>query len=376
MEIPFATSGRSSIGIEWELALVDPVSRALVPMGHELLAELARRRPDLAPRLSTELLLNTVELDTGVHTRVATAVDELRAIAAELSSCAAEAGVRVIGAGTHPFAKAADEPYTATERYTRLIDRTRWWGRSMLIYGIHVHVGIDRRDAVFPVLTGLLPYVGHLIGLTASSPFWEGVETGYASNRTMMFQQLPTAGLPQQFHSWEEYESFIQDLRATGVIDALTENRWDIRPAAHFGTIELRLNDAVSSLDEIGAVTALAQCLVDWLYAEVSAGRSPEELAPWQVRENKWRAARYGVDTELIVSRGNRQEGFAASLARIVETLLPTAERLGCVDELTDTTRIAAAGPSASRQLAVARASGLPGVVDALAEEFEASVLR
>lgn len=376
VEIPFALSQRSTIGVEWELALVDRETRALAPEGHNLLSELAQRHSEFAPRLSKELLLNTIELDTGVHTHAGEAAAELETIARAASDLADERGLRIIGAGTHPFAIAVDEPYTTSARYNHLIDRTQWWGRAMLIYGIHVHVGIERRDAVFPVLRGLLPYYPHLLAISASSPFWEGATTGYASNRTMIFQQLPTAGLPYPFTTWTEYEAFIEDMFSSGVIEALTENRWDVRPAAHFGTLELRISDAVSTTREIAAIAALAQSLVDWLYGEITAGREVLNLAPWQVRENKWRAARFGVDTNLIVSRDNAQEPLLDSLRRLVETLTPTAERLGCLAELHDAITIATEGPSYKRQLAVADAAGgnLDAVVDSLADEFDHSV--
>lgn len=376
VKIPFAASQRSTIGVEWELALTDAATRGLQPAGHDIIATLAHRRPDLAPRLSKELLLNTVEIDTGIHNSVAPAVAELASLGRAVRDVASESSLRLIGAGTHPFAIASTEPVTASDRYDHLIERTQWWGRAMLIYGIHVHVGVEQRDAVFPVLRGLLPYVAHLIAISASSPFWEGTTTGYASNRTMMFQQLPTAGLPYPLETWAEYESFVSDLYAANVIEAITENRWDIRPAAHFGTIELRISDAVPTLREIGAITALTQCLVDWLYGEVTSGRPVLTLAPWQVRENKWRAARYGVNTDIIVSRDNRQAPLTSALRDLVTTLTPTAERLGCVVELNDAITIALTGPSYQRQLSVASANGgdLIAVVDSLADEFDASI--
>ncbi len=378
VEITFASSQRSTIGVEWELALIDRATRALVADGHEVIAELSARQPALAPRLSKELLLNTVEIDTGIHSRVASAVAELASIGSAVGGVAHERGLRLIGAGTHPFAIAADEPVTSSKRYDRLIERTQWWGRSMLIYGIHVHVGVERRDAVFPIIQGLLPYIPHLLALSASSPFWEGTATGYASNRTMLFQQLPTAGLPYAFDTWQQYEAYIADLFASGTIEAPTENRWDIRPAAHFGTVELRVSDAVATIREIAAITALTQSLVDWLYGEVIAGNPVIRLSPWQVRENKWRAARFGVAADVITDSENTQVPLLDSLRGLVETLSPTAERLGCLAELNDVIALATDGPSYLRQLAVAEAADhqLSAVVDSLADEFEHSISR
>ena len=133
-------------------------------------------------------------------------------------------GVEVFCAGSHPFSPPQLQPVTDKERYAKLIDRTQWWGRQMVIYGVHVHVGLDRRDKVLPVLDGLVNYFPHFQALSASSPFWGGEDTGYASQRALMFQQLPTAGLPFQFATWEEYESYVQDMFTTGVIDTLPKS--------------------------------------------------------------------------------------------------------------------------------------------------------
>jgi carboxylate-amine ligase len=161
-----------------------------------------------------------------------------------------------MSAGTHPFAQWQSQEVRAKDRYLELVDRTQWWGRNMLIFGVHVHVGIDSRDKVLPIVNALLAYVPHLQALSASSPFWGGTDTGYASNRAMMFQQLPTAGLPFQFDQWADYEKYVDDMLTTGIIDHINEIRWDIRPAPHWGTVEVRVCDGLPTLEEILAITA------------------------------------------------------------------------------------------------------------------------
>src|SRR5699024_7503734 len=166
------------------------------------------------------------------------------------------------------------------------------------------------------------------------SPVWSGHDTGYASNRAMMFQQLPTAGLPFQFDDWGAYEAFVHDQTATGVVDDLTEIRWDIRPAPRLGTIEVRVCDGVPTFAELAALVALIQCLVVESDERLEAGETLPSLPPWHVQENKWRAARYGLDAEVIVDAGNTERLITDDLDGILTRLQPVARRLGCAGEL------------------------------------------
>ena len=217
-------------------------------------------------------------------------------------------GVEVFCAGSHPFSPPQLQPVTDKARYAKLIDRTQWWGRQMVIYGVHVHVGLDSRDKVLPVLDGLVNYFPHFQALSASSPFWGGEDTGYASHRALMFQQLPTAGLPFQFATWAEYESYVADMFTTGVIDTISEIRWDIRPVPNLGTIEMRICDGLAALEEVGAIAALTQCLVDEFSTTLDNGGTIPTMPPWHIQENKWRAARDGLEAIIILdAQGNEQ---------------------------------------------------------------------
>ncbi len=185
-----------------------------------------------------------------------------------------------------------------------------------------------------PVVSSLLNYFPHLQALSASSPMWSGTDTGYASNRAMMFQQLPTAGLPFQFERWEEYESFVEDHFRTGVIDYLNDIRWDVRPSPTLGTVEVRICDGVSNLRELAALTALTHCLVVDLTDRLSAGETLPTMPPWHVQENKWRSARYGLDAEIILDAAANERLVTDDLADLLTRLEPVAARLGCADEL------------------------------------------
>ncbi|QWT22840.1 glutamate--cysteine ligase [Subtercola sp. PAMC28395] len=372
MEISFAESERSTVGIEWEVALVDRSSGDLVSVAGEVLEALRQGDGSEHPQITGELLLNTVELVTRVHHTIGDAVDDLLSQLDEVRAITDPLDVELMCAGSHPFAQWFDQTVTDKERYHRLIDRTQWWGRNMMIWGIHVHVGVESRDKVLPLLDGLLTYYPHLQALSASSPFWGGVNTGYASNRALMFQQLPTAGLPYQFTTWAAYEQYVADMTVTGIIDDYTEVRWDIRPSPKWGTVEMRACDGLSSPQEIGAVAALIQCLVDHMSGELDAGRELVTLQPWFTRENKWRAARYGLDAEIILNPAGDERLVTDEIRDLLVILAPTAEKLGCSAELAQVNLILEHGASYQRQLRVAAENGgsLHAVVSSLTHEL------
>jgi carboxylate-amine ligase len=373
MHIEFAKSARSTVGIEWEVAIVDRETGELASIGDRVLEAL--RGPDGAahPRITHELLLNTVELVSGAHHRVADAVADLTDAIDEVRGVLDGLGeYELICSGSHPFSQWYDQGMTESPRYRKLIDRTRWWGRNMMIWGIHVHVGIDDRDKALPILDGLLAYVPHLQALSASSPYWAGVETGYASNRALMFQQLPTAGLPYPLADWAAYERYVDDLVKTGVIEDHSEVRWDIRPSPKWGTIEVRVCDGVSTATEIAGIAAFIQCLVEWMSERLDAGEKLPVLQPWFVRENKWRAARYGMDAEIITDVAGSERLVGDDVRDLLTTLAPIAARLGCGPELQRLRDTLDGGASYQRQLAVAHAADgdLRAVVDHLAREL------
>lgn len=374
MRIEFTPSRRSTVGAEWELAIVDRRSGELACVAEEVLDAVRPQGLAEHPKIRQELLLNTVELVSGVCDTVSELGADLAGSLGELRGVTDPLGLDLFCAGTHPYSTWYQQKVTSKERYAKLIDRTQWWGRQMLIYGVHVHVGLDHRDKVLPVLDALLNYAPHLQALSASSPYWGGEDTGYASNRALMFQQLPTAGLPFQFRRWRELESYVDDMMITGVIDSFSEIRWDIRPAPHFGTIEMRVCDGLPTLAEVTAITALTQCLVDDFSARLDRGEQLPSLPPWHVQENKWRAARYGMDAIIIVDSAGRERLVTEDLAEALQRLEPVAKRLGCAAELHRVERIVATGASYQRQRAVAREhnGSLKAVLDSLIAEMRA----
>jgi carboxylate-amine ligase len=375
VRIDFHGSPEPTLGVEWEFALVDRHTRDLRNDAAHLFARAKRSLAD-PTRLHQELLRNTVEIVTPVCHTVGEAMAELRRTLEAVVPAGDELGIDLYGGGTHPFASWSTQQLTEGHRYEELINRTQWWGRQMLIWGVHVHVGLPERDRVMPVLSALLNHYPHLQALSASSPIWAGLDTGYASNRALMFQQLPTAGLPFQFQTWSEFEAFTHDQLKTGVIDELNEIRWDVRPAPRLGTLENRICDGVSDFTDMAALVALMHCLVVDLDTRLAAGETLPTMPPWHVQENKWRAARYGLDAIVILDAESNERLVTDDLADLLERLVPVADRLGCSDELALVADIPSRGASYQRQRAVAERTGgdLVAVVDSVVRELRAGL--
>ncbi len=376
--VPFATSPRSSVGLEWELMLADRATGDLAPRGPEVIEEVAPRVAGERFSVTGELLTNTVEVTSGVGETVATAVDDIADAIAAVREATDPRGLELLCAGSHPFAQWYDQQVTDKTRYHKLIERTQWWGRNMMIWGVHVHIGVDDVRKVMPIVGALSAYLPHLQALSASSPFWAGERTGYASNRSLVFQQLPTAGLPWPLEDWPAFESYLEDMVRTGVMADASEVRWDVRPAPRWGTVEVRACDGMSTLPELAAVAALAQVLVEWFSRRLDSGETLPQLQPWFVRENKWRAARYGLEAEVIVDRDGRSEPVADHLRETIEAVGGIAEELRCAPEFAELDTILAQGASYARQIAVADAAGgdLRAVVQHLIREFRAGPVR
>ena len=352
MEFP---SSAPTVGIEWEVALVDPETRDLTPAAPALVDALDERFP--GHRITREFLANTVEMVTGVHETIPGAVEDLREQLTQILAVADDLGVNVFSAGTHPFAHWGDQILSEKSSYQEIIQRTQYWGRQMLIWGIHVHVGVGGRDRVWPIINAVMTQYPHVLALSASSPAWEGLDTGYASNRTLLYQQLPTAGMPYQFADWDEWEAFNVDQDRSGVINHTGSMHFDVRPSK-YGTVEVRFADATMEVWEVGAIAAFIHCLVVHYEREWQAGRDLPTLQDWHVAENKWRAARYGLEALIITDRDTTERWVTEDIADWLERLAPLAEELGCSAELADVRRIMERGGDYALQRAAAREAG------------------
>lgn len=372
MTVAFAPSSRSSVGIEWELMLAERGSGDLAPRAPEIIDALEETTALERYSVTAELLTNTVEITSGVGKTVAAAVDDIADGIAAVRAQTEPRGVEILSAGSHPFAQWFDQEVTDKSRYETLIERTQWWGRNMMIWGIHIHVGVEDVNKVIPLINALTVYLPHLQALSASSPFWAGERTGYASNRALVFQQLPTAGLPWHLENWAEFEAYLDNMVTGGVMADVSEVRWDVRPAPRWGTIEIRACDGMSTLPELAAVAALAQCLVEYFSRKLDAGETIPDIQPWFARENKWRAARYGLGARVIVDRDGRQVPVVEHLRETMEQLSDIAVELKCAREFAGLDTILATGGSSARQIAVAEVADgdLREVVQHLIREF------
>jgi glutamate---cysteine ligase / carboxylate-amine ligase len=370
--IDWNPSRGATLGVEWELQLIDARTRALRQEASEVLAEL----PDLGeaserPKIRYELMQSTLELATGICSTVAEAKQDLRATLAQLQRVTDARDMMLTCAGTHPFSDWRDAKMAPVQRYAELVDQMQWLVRKIQLFSVQVHVGLADGSRAIPIINALARYLPHFLALTASSPFWNGEDTGLASCRTVVFGDLPTAGPPPRLSDWKEFEDYMDTLLRAGTIRSIKEVWWDIRPHPDFGTIEIRTCDGVPTLREIGMVTALSQSLVQLFSLQLDRGYQLPSPATWVVRDNKWRATRYGLDAIVITDDSGATAPIRDELYELVRELEPVADRLGCGDELAVVSEVLERGASYERQRAVmADGGGLTEVVDALVTEF------
>jgi carboxylate-amine ligase len=286
-------------------------------------------------------------------------------------------GLELLCAGTHPFANWAEQDITPNERYHRLVDEVQWPARRMAIFGIHTHVGVRSGEKAVAIANALTGYIPHFLALSASSPWFEGRDTGLASSRTKVFEGLPTAGLPQLLGSWVEFQELMRTLISAKAISSIREIWWDIRPHPNFGTVELRICDGIPTMTEITTIAALAQSLVEWMDSLIDRGYTLPCPKAWIVGQNKWRAARHGVDAEQIVDDQGRLAPLRDAIVDLVDELSPIAARLDCEGELRHALEILEYGPSYLRQRRwVDAGATLVDVVDGLIEELRSDQPR
>lgn len=381
--VAFAHSPQSTIGVEWELALTNKTDGELAPRAEQVLARLGEQHPHLlvpsteSVHVTGEFLNNTLEVITGVCTTVAESCRQLAEAVDALRPICDELGLDFFCAGTHPYSRWAQQTVVNKDRYQRVVNRAQYWGRHMIIFGVHVHVGVDSPQKALAVVDALTNYCPHLLAPSVSSPFWEGIDTGYASHRTMLYQQLPSNGLPFSFQTWEQYSAYLDSQVTTGAIEDVSEDRWDVRPVPHYGTVEMRYCDGLASLPDVAGIVALTQCLVEYFSRRFDAGERVQVLDPWHAQENKWRAARYGLDAQVVVSNEPRVRPLRDELKDLLDMLRPVAEDLECLPELEQMRRILAEGTGADRQRRVlAQTGSFREVMRDLAEQAQQPPLR
>ena len=372
MSIDFTPSPHRSLGVEVELGIVDVESRQLVPQANEIISALISQHPGMTehPKVKQELFLSTIEIITGVCRTAGEAHADLSATLHEVQEFLEPRGLALLGGGVHPFTDPETLRRRPNKRYDDLVNRIQWPARRLQIHGIHFHVGVNDADRAIAILNRSLRYLPLFVALSSSSPYWEGADTGLASVRTKIFESLPTAGLPCRFADWAHYEDYVEIMLDTNGIGSIREIWWDIRPHAQYGTLEFRMSDGTATLREAVALAAMAQCLVQYLDTSLSDGLGPKEPSAWTVRENKWRAARFGLDAQLVGESGKTVDASDAVL-ELLAVLQPIASELDCEQELGWIEEIVDAGSSSSRQRSmVEQGASLSDVVDRMLLEL------
>jgi carboxylate-amine ligase len=374
--IEFVSSPRPTVGVEMELELINRDTRELVSGAHEILGEMNAPHGELGhPKAKKELLQSTVEIITGICETAAEVKADLAATMAELREHTEPRNLELACSGTHPFSDPALQEISPDPRYLRLVSDMQWPARQMQIFGIHVHVGVRSGEKAIAMVNALSAYIPHFLALSASSPYWMGHDTGMASWRSKVFESLPTAGPPWLLSGWPQFEQLMDTLISSQTIKTIREVWWDIRPHPTFGTVEIRVCDGLPTLREVGVVAALSQCLVHQFDGMIDRGYTLPTPRAWLVRENKWRAARHGLEASIIVDEGGRTVPLRQAIRELVEDLTPVATRLGCTTELRGAIDIMDRGSSCIRQREVVEAGGsLVDVVDSLIAELHADM--
>jgi glutamate---cysteine ligase / carboxylate-amine ligase len=362
----------ATVGIEWELQLIDAGSKLLRQDAREVIADLHRPGgPGCRAKIHSELMQSTVEVVTGVCSTVSEAMTDLAATIAQLQRITDMRGTMLACAGTHPVSDWRDAKMAPIQRYAELVEQMQWLARRIQTFGVHVHVGLRDGSKAIPIVNALAAYLPHFLALTASSPFWGGLDTGLASSRAVIFGGLPTAGPPHMLADWTEFEEYMDTLLRAGTIRSIKEVWWDVRPHPDFGTVEIRMFDGVPTLHEVGMAGALSQSLVHLFDTQLDRGYRLPSQPSWVIRDNKWRATRYGLDAVVITDAGGSTAPLRDELYELLAELRPVAQRLGCAEELDVLGEVLERGASYERQRAViATGGGLTDVVDALVTEF------
>lgn len=370
MDLTFNPSVPNTLGVEIELQVINPETKELASGSTQIIA---KANGDI--HIKPELFQSVIEINTDICHNIDEVRKDLNSRISFLEECATACGYEVAAAATHPFSSWKDQIVSPDPRYEKILNNIQYLARRMLTFGLHVHVGVDNPEKAIYIINSLISYLPMLFSLTTSGPYWTGADTGLASLRPKIFETMPNAGLPSYLHCWHEYKRIIMVLTHAKSIDSMREIWWDVRPQPTYGTVEVRASDAMPTIDETVAVTALIQCLVAWLSEKYNNNEELVLLPFMIVKENRWRAIRYGLDAELIDIYGNRIP-VKQIIQELLEELAETASKLNCYHELIKIPDIIKNGTSSTRQRAVYQKTGsLEKVVESLIDELKSNTL-
>jgi carboxylate-amine ligase len=339
-----------TVGVEEEYLVVDRETRDLIKSPPP---EMWESINDVVGSAAThEFLKAQIEIRTDVCTKVSEAREQVANCRRDLNGIVGEYGAAIIASSTHPFANWARQETTDDDRYLRLAADYQQVARQLVICGMHVHVGIDDRDLRIDMMNQVKYMLPHMLALSTSSPFWDGSPTGLLAYRLVIFQNLPRTGIPEQFDSWGEYERYVDVLVGAGLIEDATKLWWDIRPSVRFPTLEMRVSDVCTRVDDAMTIAALYQCMLGMLFRLRRNNQKWRVYSPGMIEENIWRAQRYGTGGSLVDFGKGELVPMANLIDEVIELLAQDAIEFDVRDEIRNARTIVSEGTSAHRQLA------------------------
>ncbi len=362
-----------SIGIEEEYQTIDPDTRDLRSHIHSEILEKGRML--LAERVKPEMHQSVIEIGTGVCKTVKAAKLEITSIRRSIIQLARQNGLRLAAGGSHPFAVWHKQEIYPDDRYRTIVEDMKMVARANLIFGLHVHIGVEDRETAIQLMNAARYFLPHILALSTNSPFWEGMDTGFRSYRCKVFERFPRTNIPDIYSSWSEFENYVNLLIRTNCIDNAKKIWWDIRPHPYFPTLEFRVCDMPMRVEETIAIAALCQALIAKLSRLHEMNQTFRHYSRSLIMENKWRAARYGIHGKLI-DFGKQTEVPVRSLTNeMLEFVSDVVDELGSREELAYIQTMLDEGTGADRQLKVfAETNDLNKVVDYMIEQTEVGV--
>jgi carboxylate-amine ligase len=361
---------RFTIGVEEEFQIIDPKTCELRSHVMHIVNEVS---PSIQDQVKHEMHQSIIETGTKICENVGELRIEMHRTRGELIAAAERAGMQVAAAGTHPFSSWIDQVISPGERYEHIVEELQQLARSLLIFGMHIHVAMPDKQTTIDLMNMVRYFLPHLLALSTSSPFWMGRNTGLKSYRTTVFRRFPRTGIPEQFESWSEYENFTNLLMKLHCIDNPKKIWWDVRPHPVFGTLEFRMCDVTTKVEEACAIAALTQAIVVKLHRLYTSNQSWRIYRRALIEENKWRAARYGIEGKMIDFGKEQEIPMKVLIPELLELVDDVVDDLGSRGAVNYVNTILREGTSAERQLRVFQETGeLRAVVQHVVAETRA----
>lgn len=370
MSLLFKHNAKSlTLGVEMEIQLLDQHTLLLTPRAEEILALINSKK------LVKEMFRSTLELITDVCNDAHEVGEDLNELLRAVQKAGLKTGIRFCGTGTNPLANYNDRVLSRSERYHELLERNQWLIKRMAVYGLHIHIGMKSGDDCIRFNNFFLHFIPHLIALSASSPYWNCHDTGLAASRPTVYEAHPTSGIPNTVYNWEEFNSLYEKLIKTQSITSMKDIWWDIRPSPSYGTLELRICDGPATMIELQSIVAFIHLLALWFEDNRHHFYKNNKIIPdqWIMRENKWRAIRYGLDAEIISHETMELKNLGKHIQFWLKKLKPYADQMNYQPFMQCIENILLYGNSSSRQRKVMRAhDDIHQVVQSVVKEFEA----